>query len=203
MSGAKIRLSSQELELLQNAEWILTKNRILDKAMQLLGQVQLQQQGHLQTRAHVLPQPVMASSPKISKGEQLQGLPYLVLDYPRVFTPGHFFAIRSLIWWGRFFSITLHLSGCYQQQFQAAIAGSRGRWIAENWLLASDGDPWQHDFDGNYYQPVAGIAANKWEQHLEGPFLKLAAYWPLHDWDMAESRLSAGFDSLLSGMLGQ
>ncbi|MBS1654980.1 MAG: hypothetical protein JSU05_09055, partial [Bacteroidetes bacterium] len=79
MNEAKIRLSAHELELIQNAEWILTKNTILEKVKLLFEQLQepfLQELKKLTT----LPEEVAAPSPKISKGENYKGLPYLVLD---------------------------------------------------------------------------------------------------------------------------
>lgn len=203
MSPAKIRLSAQELEMVTNAALILTKNRIMEKALQLLGQVQQRQESFLKSYAGKLPDEVISSTPKISRGEQLQGLPYLVLDYPRVFTQDHFFAIRSLFWWGKFFSITLHLSGRYQALFKRAIADAYPHWSEKGWHLAGGGDPWQHDFRHNYYMPFAMLDAAQLQQHLSGPFLKLALYWPLSEWDNAADHFDRAFRDLLTGLTGK
>ena len=64
------------------------------------------------------------SSPKISKGENYKGLPWLVLDYPRYFNKEDIFAIRTLFWWGNFFSITLHISGKYKMRYEKKIIDS-------------------------------------------------------------------------------
>jgi hypothetical protein len=48
---------------------------------------------------------------KISRGENYQLLPYIILDYPSYFSRNNIFAVRTMFWWGNFFSITLHLSG--------------------------------------------------------------------------------------------
>lgn len=201
MSPAKIRLSAQELELVADADLILTKNRIMEKALQLLGQVQERQETCLKNYADKLPEEILRSTPKISRGEQLQGLPYLVLDYPRVFTTDHFFAIRSLFWWGKFFSITLHLSGRYQARYQKAIIAAHAHWSQQGWQLASDGDPWQHDFTNNYYQPVETLPPAHLHQQLSGPFLKLALYWPLTEWDSTIDRFDKAFGELLTGLM--
>ncbi len=34
-----------------------------------------------------------------------------MLDYPRAFGRDSIFACRTFFWWGRFFSLTLHLAG--------------------------------------------------------------------------------------------
>ena len=54
---------------------------------------------------------IVQSTPKIAKGENYLQLPYVLLDYPRCFDKENIFAIRTMFWWGNFFSITLHLSG--------------------------------------------------------------------------------------------
>ena len=113
MDRTKIRLSQEEEELVATADWILTKNRVIQKINQLLSNVQTSQQQFLQT-CTTLEKEVLASSPKISKGENYKGLPWLVLDYPRSFNKEEVFAIRTLFWWGNFFSVTLHLSGKYK-----------------------------------------------------------------------------------------
>lgn len=200
MSPAKIRLSAQELELVANADLILTKNRIMEKALHLLGQVQQRQEACLRNYAGKLPEEVMRSTPKISRGEQLQGLPYLVLDYPRVFTLDHFFAIRSLFWWGKFFSITLHLSGRNQALFQEAIIAAYPHWAEKGWQLAGEGDAWQHDFSDNYYRPVSTLKQTQMDLYLSGPFLKLALYWPLSEWDNAVDHFDNAFRDLLAGL---
>jgi hypothetical protein len=43
MSAAKIRLSEKEMELVINADWILTKNIILDKVIELFSSLQIAQ----------------------------------------------------------------------------------------------------------------------------------------------------------------
>src|SRR5712671_4795594 len=111
MNSAKIRLSQAEMELVNNADLILTKNAILKKAYRLLGNLQVEQQKYIMLHPSGLPAKVSASTFKISKGENYKELPYLVLDYPRLFEQENIFAVRTMFWWGNFFSITLHLSG--------------------------------------------------------------------------------------------
>ena len=52
------------------------------------------------------------ASAKISKGENM-GLPWVMLDYPRLFGQEDVLAIRTMFWWGHCFSVTLHLKGRY------------------------------------------------------------------------------------------
>src|SRR5215470_1613424 len=121
---SKIQLSTFEMDLLKNSEWILTKNLIIKKAQHLLGDVQENNLRHVKDSSLNLPKEVIAVSPKISKGENYNGLPWLMLDYPRYFEKEKVFAIRTMFWWGHFFSTTLHLSGQYKERYADRIAVS-------------------------------------------------------------------------------
>ena len=121
MDGTKIRLSAKEMELVTNADWILTKNGIIDKGKTLFGELQEELIAHLKTISSLLPVDVTRIPPKISKGENYNGLPYLILDYPRIFDKQNIFAIRTLFWWGNFFSITLHLGGVHKDEYEKNV----------------------------------------------------------------------------------
>src|SRR5215467_1521280 len=120
----KIQLSTFEMNLLNNSEWILTKNLIVRKAQRLLEEVQENIWQHVKNKSIDLPHEVISISPKISKGENYNGLPWLMLDYPRYFEKEKVFAIRTMFWWGHFFSTTLHLSGEYKDKYNSVLAQS-------------------------------------------------------------------------------
>ncbi len=46
---------------------------------------------------------------KISKGENLKGLPYMVLDYPRISGPVFPSLIRIVFWWGKYISFQFYI----------------------------------------------------------------------------------------------
>src|SRR5258706_2726482 len=92
----KIQLSQQEMELVNNADWILTKNGIILKVRHLLANLQRHQQDHLGSQQSPLPSEILKPAPKISRGENSRGLPYLILAYPRPFVPKKIFPIRPM-----------------------------------------------------------------------------------------------------------
>src|SRR4051812_7539492 len=111
--ATKITLSDKELSLVKNVEWILTKQMIIQKVYDLFaGGVETIRSAVI--NSHSLPDNVRLSVPKIYKGENYLQLPYVIMDYPRCFDKEDIFAIRTMFWWGNFFSITLHLSGIYK-----------------------------------------------------------------------------------------
>lgn len=203
MDKAKIRLSAEETELVADANWILTKNAILQKVNHLLGQLQSGQQAWLQSYLHLLPPEVMQVSAKISKGENYKGLPYLVLDYPRYFEKENQFAIRTMFWWGNFFSITLLLSGAYKEMYSGAINSSFTRLKEDDFFIGVGSDQWEHHFEADNYTSLKEYSAVSFNHHLNNKeFLKLAKRFPLACWDDAGDLLLASFSLVIKCLAG-
>lgn len=204
MNQAKIRLSAKEMELVCNADWILTKNGIMQKAKQLLEALQEKQRDILLPAVSLLPASVTIPSPKISKGENYLGLPYLVLDYPRYFDRKDVFAIRTMFWWGHFFSTTLHVSGDHKRWVEQRVIAAYGPLSAiDSWICINDME-WEHHFETDNYAPVRQLGVSEWENTITGkPFLKLAQKIPLQQWDEAGELLSMQFHHMISLVTGQ
>jgi hypothetical protein len=166
MDAAKISLSAKELQLVTNAYWILTKNHIIEKVKSLLASLQQQQQALLKKNAFTLPKEAAKSSPKISKGENYKGLPYLVLDYPRYFDKENIFAIRTMFWWGNFFSCTLHLSGRYKKDAVAKLISSRSALIKNDFFICVSDNQWEHHFENDNYAGINSISKKGFEKMI-------------------------------------
>ena len=121
MMPANVKLSKNELALVTDASVILTKNNIIAKVYRLFGMLSDEWRNYAVERKGILPAEIFAVGPKIYKGEQYLGLPYVMLDYPRVYTHAHVVAVRGFFWWGNFFSITLHVSGHPKQLFDVLL----------------------------------------------------------------------------------
>ena len=67
MIEAKIKLSKDELLLVQNGGMILTKNAIIQKSIGLFSMLAENMQA--ESAKAKLPEAIMATNPKISKGE--------------------------------------------------------------------------------------------------------------------------------------
>jgi hypothetical protein len=204
MDKAKVRLSAKEAELVNNADWILTKNQILQKAKFILEEVQVKQQQFLRSDSSVLPGEVIAIAPKISKGENYKGLPYLVLDHPRFFGKDDHFAIRTLFWWGNFFSITLHLSGIYKTMYEKKIEASFTSLKENSFFIGVSNDQWEHHFETSNYLPVKEMNDTIFKTNLiNKEFIKLAKRFSLKQWDDAEDILFTSFCQLISWLTNQ
>lgn len=199
-TNSKITLSDEEQQLVNNAGWILTKRAIIDKVVVLLGQVSEAQQSMLNAEKEWLPAEVSGSSPKISKGENYQGLPYVMLDYPRCFGNENMFAVRTMFWWGNFFSITLLLSGEYKRRYQQLIS-SRLKKASSGIYIGINKSPWQHHFENDNYVLVEALKTGELELlSVKQDFLKLATRFPLHQWDDVSGLLHKSFEEMIGLM---
>lgn len=191
MDAAKIQLSAEESTLVQNAHWLLTKNTIIEKVVLLFGQLAPAIQDTLDHLPVPLPETIRNTAPKISKGEKYQGLPWVILDFPRVFAKKETFAIRTLFWWGHFFSITLHLKGVYKQQYQAALLENMALLKQYDFYICIAGDEWQHHFMEDNYIPLQQLEGSSIEKILLlNDFCKLSAKIPLTQWELANGKLA-------------
>jgi hypothetical protein len=185
MQGSKIRLSPAEAALFSDAQMILTKNSIIQKTIALLTGVQedLQQQAD----------PFLLSKsppPKISKGENYLGLPYVILDYPRISKGDDVFFIRSMFWWGNFFSSTLQISGKQKVLFLKKLHDAYALLIEKDYFIGVNPNPWLHHFGEDNYKPVSSLSKDAFAIVLEeSHHIKIAASWPLKEWDLAANKL--------------
>lgn len=192
--ATKVQLSEEELELVQNAQWLLTKNNIITKVYGLFGEIAEWQQNYPATA-------IYPSSPKISKGENYKGLPYVILDHPRLFGKEDVFAIRTLFWWGHYFSVTLHLKGMYKDKYKDVLMQNLPLLAENEFYISISEDEWRHEFaEDNYVllnQVTAGDVNNLL---LATDFCKLSAKVSLHQWDRSKEMLCALYDTIFTSL---
>ena len=189
--SSKVSLSAFEQQLVTDANWILTKNRIIEKVYLLFGN--LSEHYKLEPLLQQLPAETLLVSPKIARGENYEGLPYVMLDYPRCFGKEDTLAIRTFFWWGNFFSITLQLKGKYLEQYTGVIQQNIDKTaIEELWINTGD-EEWMHHFRNDNMMRIV-----EQQQSISNKkILKLAVQCKLEEWDNAETKLTNSFRLLL------
>jgi hypothetical protein len=200
-SETKIALSDEELELVNNTGIILTKRNIIDKVYLLLGNLAAMCETILHADKNKFPEQLLTASPKISRGENYLQLPYVVLDYPRLYGKDDILAVRTMFWWGNFFSITLHISGSYKNMFQQNIIDNISLLQQHNFYICINADQWQHHFEEDNYITLKTINAAALQQVvMQQRFIKLAVKFSLQQWQQLPGALEQSF-SIITGLI--
>ncbi len=191
-NSANVSLSAFEKQLVMNADFILTKNTIIQKVYQLFGEVSRGYQTNSLLQS--LPEEIVVQSPKIARGENYEGLPYVMLDYPRCFGKEDVFAIRTFFWWGHFFSCTLQLKGKYKDLFQLAIAENIKSGMMDGLGINITDEEWIHHLNDDYVQMINSDSEIKLNAKT---LIKISSKHSLNDWDFAEEFLLHCFNRYL------
>jgi len=195
----KITLSAKELELVCNIDWILTKHTIINKVVQQFSEVLVIMQEITEQHKPYLPKEIFTKDAKISKGENYKGLPYIILDYPRYFEKEETLAIRTLFWWGNFFSTSLQLAGNAKE---AAVPNLLNNFLQlqqrEYWLCVSD-NPWQHHFEEDNFVPMQSLTHTGFKALLtKKPFIKIGKKIDLQQWDAVTLFVMQSFTEMIN-----
>ena len=191
---AKIHLSTLETELIQNKEWILTKHTVINKVYDLFGKLNevYKQIANEKNDLHEF----YNGNGKISKGENYEGLPYVILDYPASFSKENIFAIRTMFWWGNFFSITFHLSGG-KYKLNDGYSKILAFLIENNFFVCIGESEWEHTFDAANYISARELELYKFKEIANRKFFKISKNLELHKWSEAPGFLEKSFREII------
>ncbi|MBU3743455.1 MAG: hypothetical protein FGM61_02760 [Sediminibacterium sp.] len=189
MGSSKVTLSPEEWALVSNPDIILTKNAIIEKVYQMLGEMAEYYANIVQQLPEEYKSEWMNPSPKIARGEQYQELPWVMLDYPRYYADGNTKGIRTFFWWGHGFSIHLLLQGTYCNQWKNN-AHTFIHTANENWWMDVGTDPWQHHFREAAYIPIHRMQL---QQVNELNYIKYSCWFPLTDWEQIPEKCTEIF----------
>ena len=195
----KVLLSAGELAMASNKNIILTKQAVTDKAFSLFASV-VPVITTAFTPALLQHTTLAASIPKIYKGENYNGFPYVMMDYPAAFHKADIFAVRTMFWWGNFISITLHLSGKYKIFWGDNILEKLK--TRNEFFVAVNNDEWQHHFEENNYIKYSTFSDAQKESVAKNHFLKVSLKYELHHWNMMQLILPEGYNALANLLVG-
>jgi len=186
------------MKLVCNSEWILTKQRVIDKVYQLFGSLSEKMQACVEQYKQQLPAQALQLPPKISKGEQYERMPYVVLDYPRFFSKENVFAVRTFFWWGNYFTSTLHVKGIFLREWYPGIlkAAADKKW--DGFYFSSEGNEFSFDLGGKNYRLNEGFTEKAVAAKPDGTFLKISRKVSFEEWNTAEQKLLEAFGQFIS-----
>src|SRR5258706_3710930 len=193
----KIQLSAEERDLVTNSEWILTKHRVVKKVYEMFGEVNEMMKQELINHGHLFPENLKYQGGKISKGDNYQLLPYVILDYPSFFGKNNIFAVRTMFWWGNFFSVTLHLSGDYKTKYINNSPALLSFLKQNNFSICISEEEWQHHFREDNYVLSHSITDLDYQCIIHRSFFKVAKKLSLLQLDEASDFIMKTFRELL------
>ena len=104
MQKCAIKLTNHQLMLASDTDYPLTKNQVIHNISLLFDELARE----LQSTTFPAPFSILNNAGyKITKGENYKGLPYVVLDYPKISGPQFPILFRTVFWWGNYFSFNV------------------------------------------------------------------------------------------------
>jgi hypothetical protein len=194
--AAKIQLSKREMELVNNTEWIFTKQLILKKVYQILGNLHHHFKKVVIREKESLPAIWQKPGGKISKGENYRGLPYAILDYPASFSKDNILAVRTMFWWGNFFSVSLHISGKWLDKMSNFDEGILFLREKKFWISVHN-DQWEHHFEEDNFVEISELSEDEIAKLRSKFFLKIAKKTALTEWNSTFEFLENGFEEII------
>jgi hypothetical protein len=198
--NSSIPLSGKEMSYVEDVDFLLTRYRINEKVNQLLLQCEANIKHYLNERQIIFPEGIKFRAGKIAKGENYLKLPYYILDYPRQFSQESIFALRTMFWWGNYFSVTFHLSGDALNIFRPAVVNRlETLYDPDLYIYRNADDPWQHHITETNYRQLKDWDMGELRQYIaEVNHFKLCRVLPLQEWNHLPDFTIDFFSKMLS-----
>ena len=190
--------SKEELSLMGNAGVLLMKRQVLQKIRDDFSKLESEFRNILNTSPDlILPEGALLKAGKISRGENYKGLPYLVLDYPRLMTKDEIFNIRLLFWWGHYYSISLHVAGKAWRRHSKSILASLASPDFQNFYIQHEGSPWEHNVSSAFFSKVGNSKGASLALAERADFIRLINILPLNGVEDLQDFAKSSFRLLL------
>ncbi len=176
-------LEKQDLDYLQDQDFLLRKRAILLHIEELLAQCQTALKAEITQNPFDFPEGCEIQAGKISRGENYRGLPYLVLDYPRMFKQDSIFSLRTMLWWGHEFSCTLYILGQARESYRQSLASQLPQARYKDWYLGVHESPWEYYFAPDNFKALQEMDSAEKSRYGERPFYKLSRQLSLDQYD--------------------
>ncbi len=195
---SKITFSSEELDAITHPDFFYIKHAAMQKVMELLNETQRSLSEIVLSHQHISGH-TNIESPKIFRGENYRHLPYMVLDYPRKFSAETVFAFRTMFWWGKEFSFTLHLQGEALNHYRKIISEKVSTMKGNDFYFCINKTPWQYYFENDNYLPLDELLDDDQfkEQLQTNEFFKLSRKLPVKDFKRVPEYAEKTFSLLL------
>ncbi len=139
--------NTDELRLIQDKSWFALKVKSSEKTMSILTTLQ-----HNVIKNNVLTFIQGVKEGKITKGENLLGFPYFVLDLPQLSSEAEICSIRVIVWWGNYVSVNLLVGVNNFNRLKNKLREKMPLLQSESFFVSKIDSLWHHDLDNtNHY----------------------------------------------------
>lgn len=175
-----IDFTDYEIDFLSDSKIFPLKRALLDKLILLLDKIQQNLNVVCLDHNSYIPNEILSKKGKISKGENYNNQPYLVLDYPRYFNKNNIFCFRTIFWWGNYFSNALILSGSILDKYQNKIVQNLSEFKQPDWLFSVNEDPWKLESGKDNYIKISQLENELIIKHMQSyNYVKIARIYPI------------------------
>ena len=182
---SKPEFTERELSYLADTDFLLAKKKVIDKVIQHFRFCSTSIDKEIRKDNFIFNPEYLKPYPKISRGENYRGLPYVVLDNPRYYTHEVIFSYRILFWWGHFISFSLHMEGPEAFQTLENLIENRDNYSGESIFFCVGRTPWEYHFEEDNYVELKFLSDNEilsqWEKN---GFLKISKKATLDEWPL-------------------
>lgn len=163
--------AKSEIILLKDQDFLLAKRQVSKRVKNTLRSIPKSIDSVLQ-QYQSISNTYPFDMPKISSGENYQGLPYFVLDCPRYFKKSSIFSYRTIVWWGHEISCALIISG---NALVASMEAILNKVPGREFYFCINSHPWEHHFESNNYTTSDTLDSQTIKKHVKRTgFVKLA-----------------------------
>jgi hypothetical protein len=134
-------LLTDEIQLLSNPKFFELKTDATEKLKSLMEQVREVYLLEIHPEKLLAPPETDFAKGQIAKGENYEGYPYVMLDFPKRFGKGEIFTYRTMFWYGHFFIFSFIVSGKQLPVYQANLITHYAELCDHNLLFCKD-DIW-------------------------------------------------------------
>jgi len=119
---------------------------------------------------------------KISRGENYQGQPYLVLDCPNFYSKKDVLAFRVFIWWGNQVICSLHLMGKPLDRMPVVPAKFLDVLRQSDTYVHQLSSPWTHEISSKNHLPLSDISEQELVSLLRSlNYIKISRSIPIRE----------------------
>lgn len=143
--------TEKEKRIITDTEFLTTKLAVIEKIQNIFNDVHCTLRTSIEKSEFNFPSNVDIKFGKIFRGENYKSLPYVTLDYPKLFSNDDTFTFRTMFWWGNYFSATLHLEGKSLERYRNNIIKNAPHIFNNQIYICVNSSPWEYHYEKDNY----------------------------------------------------